>query len=187
MDLSQKHERTVSIRTTFGTVEGTLASSGMLRLLDDLNVVARNFVTVHRPIFLSGRWARGDGPINVNKLSIEFVRELPGCPPPPGNLRISTRFTRSPVELLFEHYAVQGFLHVPPGGDPMARLNQREQAFVALTSASVLGPEEEFAAPFLAVNPIHVLAACPLERLAPVALPDGEAELAVPLDDPAGI
>ena len=53
MELGQKHNRTVSIQTTFATIEGTLASSGMLRLLDDLNVVARTFLTVHEPVFLS--------------------------------------------------------------------------------------------------------------------------------------
>ena len=87
MELSHHHDRAVLIRAVFGSIEGTLASSGMIRLLDDLNVVAKRFVTVNEPVFLSGPWSEGDGSVTVNKDSIVFVTELPGCPPPPGNSR----------------------------------------------------------------------------------------------------
>ena len=188
MNLADKHRRSVHVRTSFGAIEGVLASSGMLRLLDDINVVARQFLTVHDPLLMSGSWACGDGPIVLNKSSVLFVRELPGSLPPPGNHRVSSRFTRSPVELLMLEHAVHGFVHIPPGGDPMARLNQGEHAFVALTSASVVGPGEELATPFLAVNRAHILAARPIGADEPGARIElDETALAAPLDDPIGL
>jgi hypothetical protein len=54
---------------------------------------------------------------------------------------------------------VRGFLHTPAMGDPIARLNQDQNAFFAMTSASLMNPENEFAAAFLAVNRAHVFAA----------------------------
>jgi hypothetical protein len=188
VDLAHQHDRPVLIRTVFGSIEGSLSSSRMLRLLDDLNVVAKRFLTVNDPVFLSGPWSRGDGPITINRDAIVFVRELQGCPPPPGNLRVASRFTRSAVELLLTDYAIQGFVHVTPDGHPMSRLNQGDHVFVALTSVTVVGPGEQFATPFLAVNRSHVLAARSIEQLEPLALVEPDcSELAAPLDDPAGI
>jgi hypothetical protein len=187
MDLAHQHDRNVVITTVFGTIEGSLASSGMLRLLDDLNVVAKRFLTVNDPVFLSGPWSRGDGPITLNKESIVFVKERAGSPQPQGNLRVASRFTRAPVELLMKDYAIHGFVHVVPNGDPMSRLNQGDHAFVALTSVSVVGPGEQFATSFLAVNRLHVLAARSIEQPELVALVGPESiDLAAPLDDPTG-
>lgn len=186
MEIGRQHDRPVLIRTVFGPVEGTLASSGMLRLLDDLNIVAKRFLTVHDPVLVTGRWTRADGSITINKDAIVFVRERPGCPSPPGNHRLASRLTRASVELFLKDYAVQGYFHVAPQGDPMSRLNQGEQEFLALTAVSVVGPGEQFATPFLAVNRLHVQAARPIER--PDALTQFDSnDLAAPLDDPAGI
>ncbi len=188
MNIADRHRRSVHIRTTFGAIEGILASSGMLRLLDDINVVAKRFLTVHDPLLISGSWACGDGPIVVSKSSVLYVRELQGCAPPPNNRRVSNHFTRSPVELLMQEHAVHGFVHVPPGGDPMMRLNQGEHAFVALTSASVIGPGDELATPFLAVNRGHILAARPIGEQEPGSRIElDETALAAPLDDPIGL
>ena len=54
---------------------------------------------------------------------------------------------------------ILGFLHTSAHGDPVVRLNQDASPFFALTSASVIGPDVEFAAAFLAVNRAHVFAA----------------------------
>jgi hypothetical protein len=176
------------IRAVFGSIEGSLASSGMLRLLDDLNVVAKRFLTVNEPLFLSGPWSQGEGSVTVNRDSIVFVVELPGCPPPPGNSRVASRFTRAPVEMLLQNYAIRGFVHVNPNGNPMSRLNQGDHAFVAVTSVSVIGPDEQFATPFLAVNRAHVLAARMIEEPGAIELLETDLiDLAAPLDDPAGI
>jgi hypothetical protein len=43
--------------------------------------------------------------------------------------------------------------------DPVMVLNQERMSFLALTAASVVAPDFELAARFLAVNPSHVLAA----------------------------
>lgn len=186
MDFGQQFNRTIYIQTTLGAVEGTLASSVMLRLLDDLNVVARNFLTVHDPMILAGPWSSGDGPINLNKRSVLFVKEKAGCPPPIGNRRVSSRFTRAPIEMLLKEFRLQGYVHLPPGGDPLTRLNQLDSTFVALTSVSVIGPAEEFVTPFLAVNQAHVMSAQAISEPQP-ALVDDDFELAAPLDDPTAI
>ncbi len=83
---------------------------------------------------------------------------------------------------------MHGFVHVPPGGNPMTRLNQGEHAFVALTSASVIGPGEELATPFLAVNRGHILAARPIgEQEQGSRIELDETARSAPLDDPIGL
>jgi len=160
----------------------------MLRLLDDLNVVSRGFLTVNEPVILSGPWSRGDGPITLSKASIVWVKEQAGSPPPQANLRVASRFTRTAVELLLRDYVIQGFVHVAPNGDPMSRMTHGDHDFVALTSVSVVGGGDQFATSFLALNRSHVLAARAIEHtdLATTVDPQNT-DLAAPLDDPAGI
>ena len=187
MDLGQQYIRSVSVQSTLGSIEGTLASSGMLRLLDDLNVVSRVFLTIHEPLLSFGPWTSSDEPLSINKSSVLFVKELAGCPPPPGNRRVSNHFSRASIELLMQDHAVRGFVHVPQGGDPITRMNQGNHSFVALTSVSVVGPGCQFATPFLAINRAHILAARPIPQLGadPQFEPE-DTDLAAPLDDPAG-
>ena len=56
-------------------------------------------------------------------------------------------------------YEIEGFLHVPPGGECLKWLNHYSHPFLSLTSVSVVGPAKQFATPFLAVNRRHILAA----------------------------
>jgi hypothetical protein len=188
VEFGKQHNRAVLIRTTFGTVEGLLASSGMLRLLDDLNVVAKRFLTVNEPVVLSGPGLHGDGPLSLNKDSVVFVKEREGSSPHAVSLRLAGRFTRAGVEIVLKEHAILGHVHVLPNGDPISRFNQGEQTFVALTSVTVVGPEERFVTPFLALNRGHIQAVRPVgesERLALVE--PQESDLAAPLDDPVGI
>ena len=69
------------------------------------------------------------------------------------------------IRLRVGDYIVDGFLHVPPGGNPMMRLHQDSRAFIALTAASATRGDAEFSAPFLAVNRKHILAAQQLGRV----------------------
>ena len=143
-------ERVLHIQSLQGTVEGILKTSPSLRTLDDLNLVARNFVTLHDPRVDGEQWGDARTRMALSKASILFVVE--------DNATLSPRsiapetYRRAPLRLRIADFDVQGFLHVPHGGDPMQRLNQDGHPFVALTSASVIGPGVELAVPFLAVN-----------------------------------
>jgi len=188
MKLGQSHPRSVRLFTTFGQFDGTVISSGMLRLLDDMNIVSRSFLMLHEPVCLSGRWSRGEGPMMVNKSSILFVQEHTGATPATCSRRISGQFTRSAVEFLLPEHTLHGHVHVPPDGDPMTRLNNREQGFIALTSVFVLGSERQESVPFVAVNRSHILAARRLDAQSAIELADDQdLELAIPLDDPEAI
>ena len=143
-------ERVLQIQSLQGTVEGILRTSPSLRTLDDLNLVARNFVTLHDPSVDGERWGDSQTRMALSKASILFVIEDAGTMGP-RSIDPET-YRRAPLRLRIADFDVQGFLHVPHGGDPMQRLNQDGHPFVALTSASVVGPDVEMAVPFLAVN-----------------------------------
>lgn len=144
-------ERPVRVHTIDAIIDGYLRTSDTLRTLDDLNLGAPSFVIVHRPQFLAGNWSLMEGPVAISKASIQFVLELGD--PPRMAMRQGTRFIR----LGGEDFNIQGFVHVPPGGTCMARINQRDgRPFLAITSALVTGPNAQFAASFLAVNRRHI-------------------------------
>jgi hypothetical protein len=145
-----REDRKVRIDTVDGAVEGCLHISPRLRTLDDLNVVSKRFITIHSPQCVTGDWQPGAGPLAVNKNSILFVREL-SAPPPMSGGRFGN-FTRAPVHLRVKDFEVEGFVHVPPGGVPMKRLDQDTHAFVSLTTVLVIGPDAEETTSFLAVN-----------------------------------
>ena len=69
-------------------------------------------------------------------------------------------FTRARVGA----FDVEGFVHVPPRGDPLLRFNQDTHPFIAVTSASVVGPDRQFEAPFLAIKRSHILAVQPMDH-----------------------
>jgi hypothetical protein len=152
-----REERRVRIDTVDGAVEGSLRISPGLRTLDDLNLVAKRFVTIYSPKSLNENWQTGQGSLSVNKDSILFVRELSSPPPRAGGNFGS--FTRAPIRLHVKQFEVEGFVHVPPGGSPMKRLDQSSHPFVSLTSVLVTSTDSESTAPFLAVNRNRVTAA----------------------------
>ena len=90
--------------------------------------------------------------------SVLFVQEVSEYKPVPGDPAAAAAYERRAIRLSVGDYAVEGFLHVPRGANPMARLNQDVHAFFALSSVSVLGPNVQFAAPFLAIKRSKVLA-----------------------------
>ena len=63
------------LETTYGSVEGSLMVSAMLRTLDEINVVSRNFVTVHAPEVSNSDWFRKTT-LAVRRSSILFLHEL---------------------------------------------------------------------------------------------------------------
>ena len=158
----ERHERGVRIYTTAGRIEGDMRIAARLRTLDDLNLVARRLVTMHSAHAEDSNWNFDPGSLSINKTSILFLQEL-GTPAVQTGVSFG-RFTRSPVRLRVGEYDIQGFVHVPPGGVAMKRLDQDNHPFVSLTSVLVSGPEGEFTAPFLAVNRSHIIAAQEVEH-----------------------
>ena len=157
VDAIERQERRVRLETTCGSVEGSLWVSPMLRTLDEINVVARNFVTLHTPEVVASDWFR-KSPLCVRRSSILFMHELSNPPKRSGQAAHGS-FTRAALRLRVGPFNVEGFAHVPRGGNALNRLNQGGHSFISLTSVSVLGPDWQFATPFLAVNLDHVLAA----------------------------
>jgi len=160
--VEKRQRRPVKIQAIRCGIEGCLRVSPGLRTLDDLNVVARNFLTVHEPQLDSPDWPVADGPLSINKETILFLWERDGIDKTWGRRIEPGRFTRSAIRLWVGSFVIQGFLHVPRGGDPMRRLNQDSHPFIALTSASVVGPHSDYVFSFLAVNRMHISAAQPM-------------------------
>jgi len=151
------NQRPVRVQTSVGGVEGKLKIAPRLRTLDDLNMVAKHLVTLQSAKPTNGDWPFAEGTLSVNKSSIMFVIELDQ--PQAQSGAGFGRFMRSSVSLRVGQYDIQGFVHVPPGGVVMKRLDQSNHAFVSLTSALVSGPDGEFTTPFIAVNRNHIIAA----------------------------
>lgn len=168
-------ERPLRLVTRFGIVEGVLRTSPMLRVLDDINVMSRNFITLHSPVTYTEDWPDDGGPLAVNRSSVLFVVELEPPPPRPGGPMAGelTRFTRAPLRLRVGEFTIEGFVHVPPGGNAMSRLYQDSRPFLAVTSARIQGPSVEDEIGFVAVHRSHVLAA---QVLAAPATPDAASE-----------
>ena len=155
-------ERTVRIETLHGSVEGHVLISQLMRTLDELNMVSKAFLIVHSSVLDSTGWSFPDGELAVNKSNILFLAELSA--PTGGQGEKFVDFTRAPVRLRVGAFHVEGFVHVPPRGDPLLRFNQDTHPFIAVTSASVVGPDTRFKAPFLAIKRSHILAVQPIDQ-----------------------
>ena len=145
------------IETIEGALEGCLHIGPQMRTLDELNMGSKRFVTIHYPKSVTGDWNLGFGPLAVEKESILFVREL--CAPPPGPASSAFNFTRAAVRLRVNRYEIEGFLHVPPGGKVMKRLEQDNHRFLSMTSVLLTGPHDPATMSFLAVNRSFITAA----------------------------
>ena len=158
LEMERQH-RQVSVETVFGTVEGTLRCSALVRTLDEVNQPSSSYVVVHEPADPgTGVAPENASPLAIQKEAIRFIREKRSVPRSHGRAEAS-HYWRASVELRVGPYMVRGIVHVVPGGDPLSRLNQRAHTFMAVTSARVSGPEGSFEAPFLAINRQHILSA----------------------------
>lgn len=151
-------ERHLRLYTVDSVVEGKLNVSEMLRTLDDLNIVTKTFVHLQDANCNATNWSFARGAVSINRNSILFVLEM-GDPPARKVQRQQFGFTRACAKLRLGRFDVEGFVHVPPGGTPMSRINQDNHPFMAITSASVSCGNLQFAAPFLAINRSHIDAA----------------------------
>lgn len=150
-------DRPVRLYTDRGIVQGTLRISGMLRTLDDLNLASRAFVALQQADATATGWGFDPGPLAVQRQAVLFVVEDEDCPRGPS--RGGAGFSRAPVRLRVGEFDIDGFVHVPPGGAPLARIQQGGSPFLAVTSASIAGPDTQLAAGFVAVNRHRIVAA----------------------------
>ncbi len=155
----ERELRRVRVQTSHGAIDGDLAINPRVRTLDELNAASCKFFTIRASeVTLPGASFEA-GPLGLNKESILFVTELSERTRTSDQRVERSHFVRSAVRLRVGEFDIQGYLHVRGLRDPLVWLNHSRQPFVALTSASVIGPSAEFATAFLAVNPRHVLAA----------------------------
>ena len=164
-----REQRPVLIHTSRGTLEGELEIGAALRTLDRLNLLQHAFITIENPRVVTGDWSIEPGTLMLNTSCILFVVEQSSPVTGFGVSGESARFSRSAVRLQVGEFEIQGFLHVPGQGQPLVRLKQDRHAFLAITSASIVGPDVAIASSFVAVNRAHVLAAQELERDAETA------------------
>lgn len=161
--------RRVVTGTLHGTVEGNLRVCSGLRTLDFLNRSITKFVTIEDAQVTDGIWQPEGSSWSVSVSTILWVAEVEAMRPRAGSRRAPLQ-NRTAVRLCMPGCEARGFLHTPALGDPIARLNQDQSAFFALTSTSLMGAHTEFAAAFLAVNRSHIIAAETLLE------PDADAE-----------
>lgn len=156
--LMEREERPVRVRTAHSAFEGTISISPDIRTLDQLNIASDKFLRIHTPESCLPDCGFDVGTIGVNKEFIFFITEVKDCHPTTDQRHERSHFLRKAIRLRLGEFDIQGFLHVRGLRDPMIWFSQTRQPFVALTSASVVGPGTEFASSFVAVNPRHVLA-----------------------------
>ena len=176
---SGREDRPVLIHTLHGAVEGRVTVNANLRTLDYLNV-PHKFVTVDATeIGLSG-WSFDTGIISINKELTLFAMELQNQVMMTDARVEAHHYSREAVRLRLADFDIQGYMHVRGMTDPMMRLSQNKQPFIALTSVSVVGDEAEYATSFLAVNPLHITAAQNIRQ-------DTQIESAGPVESGAGV
>ena len=104
-------------------------------------------------------WGFEAGRLEIKKDRILFALELSDALPFSDGRVETVHYTRTAISLRVAGLDIQGYMHMRSQHDPILRLSQNKQTFLALTAVSVFGPDLELAAAFLAVNPSHILAA----------------------------
>jgi len=165
-ELEGPERRRIRVHTSHGYVEGFLNTSGGVSTMHYLNVVStsQSFLTLQPPLTCPHDWLSPDEPAAIATDSILFVAELTSFIPRPGDPHEAAQFQRKPVRLRLDQYVVDGFVHVAPGGNVISRLNHDRHPFLALTSVSVIGPEDEMAMSFIAANRRYIAA---VQQIAP--------------------
>ena len=158
--LDESRGRRLRLVTRHGHVEGLLLANPHVSTLHYLNVtaVSQSFVVMHPPIEPSSGWNIAEGALALSIDTVLFVQEVSEYPRIPGDPVVAADYERCAIRMNVGDYAVEGFLHLPLGSNPIARLNQDRHAFFALSAVSVMGPDAQFAAPFLAINRSEVIA-----------------------------
>ena len=152
--------RRLRLVTRHGHVDGSVPVNPRVATLRYLNITAatQHFIVMSPPIEPSAGWNVADGALAMTIDSLLFVQELTDCAPFPSDRAAAALYERCAIRLSVGDYAVEGYLHMPPGSNPISRLNQNNHPFFALSAVSVVGPDTQFAAPFLAIKRSEVIA-----------------------------
>jgi hypothetical protein len=152
--------RRLRLITLHGHVDGQVRVNPRISTLHYLNVtsMSQSFIVMAPPIEPSAEWNVVDGSLALAFDSVLFVQEMSDFRPVDSDRAAAALYERCAVRLNVGEYAVEGFIHMPPGGNPIGRLNQDRHPFFALTAVSVMGPHAQFAAPFLAIKRSEVIA-----------------------------
>jgi hypothetical protein len=187
-------KRLIRLGTVHGEVRGYIRVHPEVRTLDDLNLSSVQFLHVEEALEDGPEDGSGDDVVAINGAATLWVVEV--TPFRRAESRIEAkRFGRTAVRLAVGEFDIQGFLHVAESVDALERLNRDKNRFIALTSASVSGPDCVFGAPFLMVNREQIVSARvrrtnALELEADAAVPAGPTalggELASFADKPEG-
>ena len=158
-ELDGGDERRLRLITPHGHIDGTLRTNRGVSTLHYLNVLSssNDFVVVHEPVEADSRLMLDRSDVAVAVDSVLLVQELTERKPTPGDPAAAARYQRSPVRLRVGDYSLEGFIHHPPGVDPISRVNTDRQPFFAMSSVSVMGPHLQTSAAFLAVRRSEVL------------------------------
>lgn len=147
--------RRVLAATMQGMIEGDLPVGPQLRTLDYLNRATSRFIPLYGTGPPSTRASFAGKAVHINIESVLWVAEIEAMPRV-ARTGTGLKLTRTAVRFRFPNWEILGFLHTPPQGDPLARLNLDRSPFLAVTSASIVGSDTERAAPFVVVNSRHV-------------------------------
>ena len=159
-ELDGIEERRVRCVTTYGRVDGALKTHSGVSTLHYLNVAASasDFITLEPPIDSEPDLDLDSGALAVATSSILFIQELTEYQPIIRDPEAAASFQRTPVSVNLGTYLLRGFMHCAPGVQAVQRISSDRHAFIAMSSVSVVGPEQ-FAADFVAVRRDRILLA----------------------------
>ena len=151
--------RRLRLVTRHGHVDGSVLANPRVATLRYLNITSatQHFIVISPPIEPSAGWNIVDGALAIAIDSLLFVQELTALAFP-SDRAAAALYERCAIRLSVGEFAVEGYLHMPPGSNPISRLNQNSHPFFALSAVSVIGPDTQFAAPFLAIKRSEVIA-----------------------------
>lgn len=151
--------RRLRLITSHGHVDGQVRINPRISTLHYLNVTAmsQSFIVLAPPIEPSAGWNVVEGSLALAFDAVLFVQEISDFRLVDSDRAAAALYERRAVRLNAGEYAVEGFIHMAPGGSPIGRLNQDRHPYLALTAVSVMGPHGQFAAPFLAIKRSEVI------------------------------
>jgi hypothetical protein len=160
-DGSRVRERRVRLHTWSGVLEGYMPCSPAVRTLDAVNQLATGFVTLQPPVTTPFGAPFGEGPVAISRSSVVLIEELEESHAQAPVLRAGfPKLWRAAIVLRVGTFTVNGFVHVPMGGNPLMRVSTNDgPPFLALTVVDALSPTGPVKAQFVAVNRSHITAA----------------------------
>ena len=157
--------RQLRFYTTFGQVTGSVRTNDGISTLHYLNVTASTQDFLRLDAEPDDETAETT-PLALAVSSVLFAVELEERRPKPQDAKAAAAFRRTPMSVDLPGFHLEGFVHRPAHIDVITRVNADRKAFFAMSSASVLGQQDQFAAGFLAVRRGAILLARPIPDVA---------------------